>query len=97
MNMVMAMDKNVKNEIGKVFVQILQSEPGNQKDLGITMGVNQSNVSRLKKGKFLSFSLERILQLINRCGYDTKVFVKPSDKQFGDTECFLILKDAVLE
>ena len=77
----------LRDKMGAYLVDILDRFDETQEHLGELLSIGQPNICRLKKSNFRSFSLERIILLINKCGYDVNISVSPSIKTRGSTMC----------
>jgi predicted XRE-type DNA-binding protein len=59
---------------------ILRARALSQTEAARIMGVSQPDVSRMLKGEFRDFSVERIMKLLTRLGCAVDIVVRPSDK-----------------
>ncbi len=54
-----------------------------QEEAGRRMGLPQPKVSRLFRGEFVNVSERKLMDCLNRLGYDIEIKVKPATKQVG--------------
>lgn len=56
---------------------VLKERGISQRAAGELLGIDQSDVSRLTKGRYTGFSLRRLVTLLNRLDRDVELVVKP--------------------
>ncbi len=54
-----------------------------QQDAAIRMGITQPKVSDMMRGDFSNLSERKLMDCLNRLGYDIEIKVKPASKLFG--------------
>jgi predicted XRE-type DNA-binding protein len=54
-----------------------------QEEAGRRMGLPQPKLSGLLRGDFSNVSERKLMDCLNRLGYDIEIRVKPADKQVG--------------
>ncbi len=55
----------------------------NQTDAGKRMNLPQARVSALYNGKFFNISEKKLMECLNRLGYDIEISIKPSRQSIG--------------
>ena len=66
----------LKAELVRSIAALLKQEGLTQADAAKRMGVSQPDISRLLKGQFRPFSLERLMRFLNALGQDVEIAVK---------------------
>ena len=64
-------------------VQILEKRKLTQAKAGEILGIDQSDVSRLKNGDFDRFSVERLFAFLNRLNRNVEIRITPADGTGG--------------
>lgn len=54
-----------------------------QQDAARRMGITQSKLSGMMRGDFSNLSERRLMDCLNRLGYDIEIKVKPASKRVG--------------
>lgn len=54
-----------------------------QKEAGLRMGVPQPKVSAMLRGDFSNLSERKLMDCLNRLGYDVQITVKPASEPIG--------------
>src|SRR4030066_51839 len=54
-----------------------------QEEAGRRMGLPQPKISRLFRGEFVNVSERKLMDCLNRLGYDIEIKVKPATKRVG--------------
>ena len=54
-----------------------------QDEVGRRMGISQPKVSALLRGDFTNLSERKLMECLNRLGYDIEITVKPATKAVG--------------
>jgi len=54
-----------------------------QKDAAQRMGLTQPKVSALLRGDFTNFSERKLMDCLNRLGYDIEIRIRPTEDQVG--------------
>ncbi|MEQ9567139.1 MAG: helix-turn-helix transcriptional regulator [Pseudomonadales bacterium] len=54
-----------------------------QEEAGRRMGISQPKVSALLRGDFANFSERKLMNCLNRLGYDIEIRVKPTNDPVG--------------
>lgn len=54
-----------------------------QEEAGRRMGISQPKVSALLRGDFANFSERKLMNCLNRLGYDIEIRVKPANDPIG--------------
>jgi predicted XRE-type DNA-binding protein len=63
----------LKAEIVAVIMKEIQLQGLSQKDAAKMMGIKQPDVSRILRGDFAGFGLERLLRLVQKLGRDVQI------------------------
>lgn len=61
----------------------------NQAEAGKRMHLPQARVSALYNGKFFNMSEKKLMDCLNRLGYDIEIVVKPSHEFLGHRTLFI--------
>lgn len=67
----------VKAHLVMLIGKIIEKSDLTQYQAGLKMGLKQPDVSKLLRGKFEGFSLERLLFFIRALGSDIEIKIKP--------------------
>ena len=54
-----------------------------QQEAGRQMGISQAKVSGLVRGDFSNLSESKLMECLNRLGYDIEIMLKPARKPIG--------------
>jgi predicted XRE-type DNA-binding protein len=54
-----------------------------QEEAGRRMGISQAKVSGLMRGDFSNLSERKLMECLNRLGYDIEIKVTPADNSVG--------------
>lgn len=73
----------LKADLAFEILTILQQRRLTQVKAGKILGIDQSDVSRLKKGEFDRFSVERLFTFLNRLNRDVEVRLIPAKDRTG--------------
>jgi predicted XRE-type DNA-binding protein len=66
----------LKAELVRRIADLIKQESLTQADAAKRMGISQPDVSRMLKGQFRPFSIERLMRFINALGQDVEIAVK---------------------
>jgi len=67
-----------KAEIARHINRLIADRGLTQAEAGGILGVDQSRVSALSKGRLSVFSLEKMMQFASRLGNEVEIVIKPS-------------------
>jgi len=70
-----AEEMSVKSELTHIIQKEIEKRSITQAEAGKIMGIDQSDVSRLLKGRLRAFSIERLFLFLNRLGYTVELKV----------------------
>ena len=73
----------LKAKLGFEVFQIIEDRKLTQAEAAKILGVKQPEISRLKKGKFNHYSVERLLTFLNRFNRDIEIRITPSGYREG--------------
>ena len=73
----------LKATLGFEVFQIIEDRQLTQAEAAKILGVKQPEISRLKKGKFHHYSVERLLTFLNRFNRDIEIRITPSEDRVG--------------
>ena len=73
----------LKAKLGFEVFQIIEDRKLTQAEAAKILGVKQPEISRLKKGKFNHYSVERLLTFLNRLNRDVEIRIIPSKNREG--------------
>jgi predicted XRE-type DNA-binding protein len=77
-------EHSVKAHIVILITKMIESKNLTQGQAATKMGLRQPDVSKLLRGRFEGFSLERLLYFVRALGSDIEIKIKPSKpKQEG--------------
>ena len=71
----------LKARVIMLIAAIIEQQGLSQTAAAARMGIKQPDVSKLLKGRFEGFSLERLLAFARHLGSDVEIRVKPAIKQ----------------
>jgi predicted XRE-type DNA-binding protein len=69
-------DSLVRAKLVKQIVEIVRKKGLRQNEIGDILGVDQSKVSKLVRGRISGFTSDRLLRFLNRLGCDVKIEVR---------------------
>ena len=67
-----------KAEIARHINKLIAERGLTQAEAGGILGVDQSRISALSKGRLTVFSLEKMMQFASRLGNEVEIVIKPS-------------------
>ncbi len=73
----------LKADLAFEIYSILEERKLTQTKAGEILGINQSDVSRLKNGDFSRFSVERLFAILNRLNRNIEIRITPSEDRSG--------------
>ena len=73
----------LKADLSFAILSILEQRRLTQRQAGELLGINQSDVSRLKNGDFDRFSVERLFVFLNRLNRNVEIRITPADDAVG--------------
>jgi len=73
----------LKATLGFEVFQIIEERQLTQAEAAKILGVKQPEISRLKKGQFHHYSVERLLTFLNRFNRDIEIRITPSEDRDG--------------
>ena len=73
----------LKAKLGFEVFQIIERRQLTQAEAAKILGVKQPEISRLKKGNFNHYSVERLLTFLNRFNRDIEIRIIPSEDREG--------------
>ena len=73
----------LKAKLGFEVFQIIEGHQLTQAEAAKILGVKQPEISRLKKGNFNHYSVERLLTFLNRFNRDIEIRIIPSEDREG--------------
>jgi predicted XRE-type DNA-binding protein len=65
-----------------------------QQEAGRQMGISQAKVSGLLRGDFSNLSETKLMECLNRLGYDIEIKLKPAGRPMGHRAVAIAAKDA---
>ncbi len=68
-------DSLVRANLAKEIAQIIQRKGLRQNEIAATLGVDQSKVSKLVRGRISGFTSDRLFRFLNALGCDVKIEV----------------------
>jgi predicted XRE-type DNA-binding protein len=66
--------------------QTIDAKKLTQVEAAKRMGLSQPDVSKLLRGHFRTFSIERIMKMLNKLGQDVTIGVTPAQRKTGETK-----------
>ena len=69
-----------KSKIAFQIQRVMESRKLTQKETGQIIGINQSKVSNILRGKLSGFSIERLIRFLNALDCDVEIRIKPKAK-----------------
>ena len=73
----------LKAKLGFEVFQIIEKRNLTQTAAAKVLGVKQPEISRLKRGKFNHYGVERLMTLLNRLNHDIEIRIIPSEDREG--------------
>ena len=73
-------DSLVRAKLAKQIVEIIRKKGLRQSEIGDILGVDQSKVSKLVRGRISGFTSDRLLRFLNRLGCDVRIEVRRTRK-----------------
>lgn len=74
-----------KARLVRVIANSIEVQGLTQTDAAERMGIDQPSVSRLLKGSFRGYSMDRLIVFLNRLGQDVTITIGPQSDQPGHT------------
>ncbi len=71
-----AEETRTKAELTHAIAQTLERRSLTQKAAAVVLGIDQPKVSKLLRGHFSEYSVERLMRFLTRLGYDVEINVK---------------------
>jgi predicted XRE-type DNA-binding protein len=75
----------IKAELVRRIHTLMKAEALTQADAAKRMGISQPDVSKMLKGQFRPFSIERLMRFLNALGQDVEISVAPSRRRSRGT------------
>ena len=75
---------HLKAQLGYEVFRIIEARELTQTEAAKILGVKQPAISRLKKGKFNHYSVERLLTFLTRLNHDIEIRTTPTEKEVGE-------------
>jgi len=69
-------DSLVRAQLAKQIVEIIEKKGLRQSEIADILGVDQSKVSKLVRGRISGFTSDRLLRFLNRLGCDVKIEIR---------------------
>ena len=69
-------DSLVRAKLAKQIVEIIEKKGLRQSEIADILGVDQSKVSKLVRGRISGFTSDRLLRFLNRLGCDVKIEIR---------------------
>ncbi|MDE0636344.1 MAG: helix-turn-helix transcriptional regulator [Candidatus Poribacteria bacterium] len=79
-----AEELHLKAQLGYEVFQIIEERKLTQAEAADILGVKQPEISRLKKGKFNHYSVERLLTFLTRLNHDIEIRIIPAKNKVGE-------------
>ena len=79
-----AEELHLKAQLGYEVFKIIQARKLTQAEAADILGVKQPEISRLKKGKFNHYSVERLLTFLTHLNHDIVIRIVPSENKVGE-------------
>ena len=73
----------IKAELAYRIEFAMQSLGLTQQEAAKRMGIPQPKLSRMRRGDFTNLSERKLMDCLNRLGYDIEIRVRPADKPVG--------------
>ncbi|PUE47554.1 transcriptional regulator [Limnohabitans sp. 2KL-1] len=75
-----------KSQLAGEIARAIKARRLTQEDAATLLGIDQSKVSRITRGKFRGVSEAKLLELVARLGHDVKIVVGPVRRRAGKIE-----------
>ncbi len=79
-----AEELHLKAQLGYEVFRIIEERKLTQAEAADILGVKQPEISRLKKGKFNHYSVERLLTFLTRLNHDIEIRTTPTENRIGE-------------
>ena len=79
-----AEELHLKAQLGYEVFRIIEARKLTQAEAAKILGVKQPEISRLKKGKFNHYSVERLLTFLTRLNHDIEIRIVPAKNKVGE-------------
>lgn len=79
-----AEELHLKAQLGYEVFRIIEERKLTQAEAADILGVKQPEISRLKKGKFNHYSVERLLTFLTRLNHDIEIRIVPTENRVGE-------------
>ena len=79
-----AEELHLKAQLGYEVFRIIEERKLTQVEAADILGVKQPAISRLKKGKFNHYSVERLLTFLTRLNHDIEIRTTPTEEKVGE-------------
>ncbi len=79
-----AEELHLKATLGFAVFQIIEARELTQAEAAKILGVKQPEISRLKKGKFNHYSVERLLTFLTRLNHGIEIHIVPTENKIGE-------------
>jgi predicted XRE-type DNA-binding protein len=73
----------IKSGLVIEIVRAIRRIGSTQQDAGRRMGISQAKVSGLMRGDFSNLSEQKLMECLNRLGYDIEIKIKPTAASVG--------------
>jgi predicted XRE-type DNA-binding protein len=73
-------DRLIKSNLTALITKEISQRNLTQSGVGELIGLDQSDVSRLLKGRVNRFSIERLFEILNRLGYTVELRITHEDR-----------------
>ncbi len=74
-----------KARLVRILAESIEAQNLTQSEAAERMGIDQPSVSKLLKGNFKGFSMDRLIVFLNRLGQDVTITVGPRTPEPGHT------------
>jgi predicted XRE-type DNA-binding protein len=78
-----AADLKIKSGLAIEITRAIRRRGLTQQEAGRKMGISQAKVSSLKNGDFSNLSESKLMECLNRLGYDIEIRLRPASKAIG--------------
>ncbi len=79
-----AEELHLKAQLGYEVFRIIEARKLTQAEAADILGVKQPEISRLKKGKFNHYSVERLLTFLTHLNHDIEIRIVPAKNKVGE-------------
>lgn len=73
----------LQSGLATVIAKVIREQGLSQSETARRMGLTQPKVSALLRGEFSNFSERKLMDCLNRLGYDIEIKVHPSEQRVG--------------